>query len=134
MDNSHELLSMSPYGITYKLYFYQMEEITWNDFEKVELRAGTILEAFDFPEARKPAYKVKVDFGEFGIKMSSAQITKHYTKEELIGKQILGVINFPKKQIGKFMSEFLVTGLADANGDIVLTSLDKQVPNGSKLI
>jgi tRNA-binding protein len=125
---------MSPYGITYKLYFYQMEEITWNDFEKVELRAGTILEAFDFPEARKPAYKVKVDFGEFGIKMSSAQITKHYTKEELIGKQILGVINFPKKQIGKFMSEFLVTGLADANGDIVLTSLDKQVPNGSKLI
>lgn len=111
-----------------------MEEITWNDFEKVELRAGTILEVYDFLEARKPAYKVKVDFGEFGIKMSSAQITKHYTKEELVGKQIVGVINFPKKQIGKFMSEFLVTGLADANGDIVLTSLDKKVPNGSKII
>lgn len=117
-----------------KYYFYQMEEITWNDFEKVELRVGTILEAFDFPEARKPAYKVRVDFGELGIKMSSAQITKHYTKEELIGKQIAGVVNFPKKQIGKFMSEFLVTGFADENGDIVLSSVDKKVPNGSKLI
>ncbi|MFA6276669.1 MAG: tRNA-binding protein [Pedobacter sp.] len=111
-----------------------MEEITWSDFEKVELRAGTVLEVSDYPEARKPAYKVKVDFGEFGIRMSSAQITKHYTKDELVGKQIIGVINFPKKQIGKFMSEFLVTGFADANGDIVLTSLDKKVPNGSKLI
>jgi len=110
------------------------EEITWNDFEKVVLSAGTILEVFDFPEARKPAYKVKVDFGEFGIKMSSAQITKHYTKEELIGKQIVGVINFPKKQIGKFMSEFLVTGFADQNGDIVLSTIDKKVPNGGKLI
>ncbi|RZK41515.1 MAG: tRNA-binding protein [Pedobacter sp.] len=111
-----------------------MEEITWSDFEKVEIRVGTILEVFEFPEARKPAYKVKVDFGEYGIKMSSAQITSHYQKEELIGKQILGVINFPKKQIGKFMSEFLVTGLADENGDIVLSSVDKKVPNGSKLI
>lgn len=111
-----------------------MEEITWSDFEKVELIAGTILEVFEFPEAKKPAYKVKVDFGEFGIKMSSAQITKHYTKEELLGKQIVGVINFPKKQIGKFMSEFLVTGFADENGDIVLSSIDKKVPNGSKLI
>lgn len=111
-----------------------MEEITWNDFEKVELRVGTILDAFDFPEARKPAFKVKVDFGEFGTKMSSAQITKNYTKEELIGKQIVGVINFPKKQIGKFMSEFLVTGFADKNGDIVLSSVDKKVPNGSRLI
>jgi len=111
-----------------------MEEIIWNDFEKVELRAGTILEVLDYPEARKPAYKVKVNFGELGIKMSSAQITKHYTKEELIGKQIVGVVNFPKKQIGKFMSEFLVTGFADEKGDIVLTILDKQVPNGSKMI
>lgn len=111
-----------------------MEEITWNNFEAVELRAGTILEAFDFPEARNPAYKVKVDFGPFGIKMSSAQITKHYTKEALIGKQIVGVINFPKKQIGKFMSEFLVTGFADESGDIVLTAIDQKVPNGSKLI
>lgn len=111
-----------------------MEEITWHHFEKVELRAGTILEVFDFPEARKPAYKLRVDFGEFGIKMSSAQITKHYTKEELIGRQIVGVINFAKKQIGKFMSEFLVTGFADENGDIVLSSIDKKVPNGSKLL
>ena len=111
-----------------------MEPITWHDFEKVELRAGTILEAANFPEARKPAYKVKVDFGEYGIKWSSAQITKHYTKEELVGKQIMGVINFPKKQIANFMSEFLVTGFADENGDIVLTAIDKLVPNGSKLI
>jgi len=111
-----------------------MEEISWNDFEKVELRVGTIIEAFEYPEARKPAYKVKVDFGEFGIKMSSAQITKHYALQDLIGRQIIGVINFPKKQIGKFMSEFLVTGFADENGDIVLSSVEKKVPNGSKLI
>jgi len=109
-------------------------EISWNDFEKVELRVGTILEVEDFPEARKPAYKVKVDFGEFGVRWSSAQITKHYTKEELAGRQIVGVINFPKKQIANFMSEFLVTGFADKNGDIVLTAVDKPVPNGSKLI
>ncbi|MBD1364687.1 tRNA-binding protein [Mucilaginibacter sp. ZT4R22] len=111
-----------------------METINWNDFEKVELRAGTILEVFDFPEARKPAYKLKVDFGPLGIKQSSAQITKHYTKEELPGRQIMGVVNFPKKQIGKFMSEFLVTGFADDNGDIVLAAIDKPVPNGSKLV
>ncbi|MDB5115436.1 MAG: tRNA-binding protein [Mucilaginibacter sp.] len=111
-----------------------MQTINWNDFVQVELRVGTILEAADFPEARKPAYKVRVDFGEFGIKQSSAQITKHYTKEQLIGRQIVGVINFPKKQIANFMSEFLLTGFADENGDIVLTSVDKQVPNGSKLV
>lgn len=111
-----------------------MEEINWNDFEKVELRAGTILEVFDYPEARKAAYKVKVDFGHLGVKMSSAQITKLYTKEELIGRQIVGVVNFPKKQIGKFMSEFLITGFADENGDIVLTTLNGKVPNGRKMI
>jgi len=109
-------------------------EITWADFEKVELRVGTILEVSDFPEARKPAYKVRVDFGEFGVRWSSAQITKHYTKDELVGRQIVGVINFPKKQIANFMSEFLVTGFADENGDIVLTAIDKKVPNGSKLV
>ncbi|MES2274464.1 MAG: tRNA-binding protein [Bacteroidota bacterium] len=109
-------------------------DITWHDFEKVELRAGTVLEVLDFPEARKPAYKLQVDFGEFGIRWSSAQVTKHYTKEELIGRQIVGVVNFPKKQIANFMSEFLVTGFADANGDIVLSAIDKPVPNGSKLI
>ncbi len=111
-----------------------METITWPDFEKVELRAGTIIEVADFPEARKPAYKIKVDFGTFGIKWSSAQITKHYTKGELTGRQILGVINFPEKQVANFMSQFLVTGFADANGDIVLAAIDKPVPNGSKLI
>lgn len=111
-----------------------MKEITWAEFEQVELRAGTILEVFDFPEARRPAYKLKVDFGEFGIKMSSAQITRHYTKEALVGQQIIGVINFPKKQIGKFMSEFLVTGFADSDGDIVLSTVQAKVPNGSKMI
>lgn len=111
-----------------------MEEISWGDFEKVELRVGTIIEAFEYPEARKPAYKVKVDFGEMGIKMSSAQITKHYSLQDLVGRQIIGVVNFPKKQIGKFMSEFLVTGFADENGDIVLSTVERKVPNGSKLI
>jgi tRNA-binding protein len=111
-----------------------METIAWNDFEKIELRAGTIIEVADFPQARKPAYKVKVDFGPFGIKWSSAQITKHYTKDELTGRQILAVINFPEKQVANFMSQFLVTGFADANGDIVLAAMDKPVPNGSKLI
>ena len=111
-----------------------METITWHDFEKVELRVGTILEAADFPEARKPAYKVKVDFGPYGVKCSSAQITKLYTKDQMIGRQIVGVINFPKKQIATFMSEFLITGFADENGDIVLTSIEQKVLNGSKLI
>jgi len=111
-----------------------MQTITWTDFEKVELRAGTILQVLAFPEARKPAYKLQVDFGEFGLKWSSAQITKHYQPEDLLGRQIIGVINFPPKQIGKFMSEFLVTGFADENGDIVLASLERTVPNGQKLI
>lgn len=111
-----------------------MEHITWEDFEKVELRVGTILEVLDFPEARRPAYKIKADFGEFGVKQSSAQITRHYAKEELIGRQIIGVLNFPKKQIAKFMSEFLVTGFADENGDIVLAAVERPVPNGAKLI
>jgi tRNA-binding protein len=120
--------------LSLKTFNGTMQTINRNDFEQVELRVGTILEAADFPEARKPAYKVRVDFGEFGIKQSSAQITKHYTKEQLIGRQIVGVINFPNKQIANFMSEFLLTGFADENGDIVLTSVDKQVPNGSKLL
>jgi tRNA-binding protein len=111
-----------------------MGQISWTDFEKVELRAGTILEVQDFPEAKKPAYKIRVDFGEFGIKWSSAQITQLYKKEELPGRQIIGVLNFPKKQVGKFMSEVLITGFADENGDIVLAGVDKKVPNGQKLI
>ena len=111
-----------------------MEEIKWSDFEKVALKVGTILEVLDFPEARKPAFKIKVDFGEFGQKWSSAQITKHYSKDDLIGKQIIGVINFPKKQIANFISEFLVTGFADQNGDVILATVERQVPNGSSLI
>lgn len=111
-----------------------MEEIKWSDFEKVALKVGTVLEVLDFPEARKPAYKLKVDFGDFGQKWSSAQITKHYSKEDLIGRQVIGVINFPKKQIANFISEFLVTGFADQNGDIVLAAVEQKVPNGSSLI
>jgi tRNA-binding protein len=111
-----------------------MEEIQWSDFEKVALKVGTVLEVLDFPEARKPAFKVKVDFGEFGQKWTSAQITKHYSKEELIGKQIIGVINFPKKQIANFISEFLLTGFTDQHGDIVLAAVERKVPNGSSLL
>ena len=111
-----------------------MEEITWADFEKVELRAGTILEVLDFPEAKKPAYKVKVDFGEFGTRWSSAQITKNYSKNELTGRQIIAVLNFPNKQIANFISEFLVTGFSDHEGNIVLASVESQVPNGTSLI
>ncbi len=111
-----------------------MEQIQWSDFEKVALRVGTIIEAHDFPEARKPAYKIKADFGDFGVKWSSAQITRHYTKSELIGRQIIGVLNFPKKQIANFYSEFLITGFADQDGHIVLASVERKVPNGSALI
>jgi tRNA-binding protein len=111
-----------------------MEDIKWSDFERVALKVGTVLEVLDFPEARKPAFKIKVDFGEFGQKWSSAQITKHYSKGDLIGRQIIGVINFPKKQIANFNSEFLLTGFADQHGDIILAAVERQVPNGSSLI
>ncbi|GAA4187183.1 tRNA-binding protein [Sphingobacterium ginsenosidimutans] len=110
------------------------DTISWADFEKLDLRVGTILEVQDFPKAKKPAYQLKLDFGsEIGILQSSAQITVHYSKEELIGKQVVAVVNFPKKQIANFFSECLVTGFADANGDIILTSVDRKLPNGSKL-
>jgi tRNA-binding protein len=111
-----------------------METISWADFEKVELRAGTIVAAEAFPEARKPAYKLSVDFGpEIGVRKSSAQITVRYRAEELVGKQVLGVVNFPAKQIGPFVSECLTTGFADETGAIVLISPDVPVPNGAKL-
>ena len=110
------------------------ELLQWQDFEKVEMRIGTILNVEDFPEARKPAYQITVDFGiEIGIKKSSAQITKRYTKEELIGKQIIAVVNFPKKQIGKFMSECLVLGSVGTENDIVLLTSDIKVENGLRI-
>ena len=108
--------------------------ITWNDFTRVELRAGTIIKVEDFPEARKPAYKIFVDFGpQLGVKKSSAQVTKLYTKEELVGKQIIGVTNFPPKQVGPLMSEFLVTGFVLEDGEVVLSTTDKNIPNGTRL-
>jgi tRNA-binding protein len=112
-----------------------MQTITWADFEKVAMHVGTIVQVEDFPEAKKPAYKIWVDFGkEIGIKKTSAQVTFHYTKQSLIGKQIIGVVNFEPKQIANFTSEFLLTGLADENGNIIITSVDKPTPNGSRLI
>jgi tRNA-binding protein len=111
-----------------------MPTITWNDFEQVDLRVGTILEVFDFPEARKPAWKLRVDFGaEIGIRMSSAQITALYTKADLVGRQVIAVVNFPPKQIGPFCSEVLVTGFPDEAGRIVLVGPERPVPNGGKL-
>jgi tRNA-binding protein len=111
-----------------------MEKISWQDFEKVELRVGTVVEVADFPEARKPAYKVKVDFGpEVGIKQSSAQITKLYDKEELLGRQVVGVVNFPVKQIGPMRSEFLLTGFYREDGAVVIAVPERPVPNGAKL-
>jgi len=110
-----------------------MVPITWNDFEKIEMRVGTIIEANDFPEARKPAYQLTIDFGvEIGIKKSSAQITKRYSTEKLIGKQVIAVMNFPKKQIGKFMSECLVLGSINED-EVVLLSSDLVVENGLRI-
>lgn len=112
-----------------------MEEINWGDFEKVELRVGTIIEVSEFPEARRPAWKLTIDFGaEIGIKKSSAQITVLYSRADLMDKQVVAVVNFPRKQIGPFMSECLVTGFNNSDGAIVLISPDVKVPNGQKLI
>jgi tRNA-binding protein len=111
-----------------------MDTIAWPDFERVELRVGTILAVDDFPEARKPAWKLTVDFGECGLRRASAQITTHYRKEDLLGRQVIGVLNFPPKQIGPFRSEVLVTGFADESGAIVLAIPERRVPNGAKLV
>jgi tRNA-binding protein len=108
-------------------------QISWQDFETVETRVGTIIEVQEFPEARKPAYKLKVDFGEFGIKKSSAQITAIYTATDLVDKQVIAVTNFPPKQIGSFMSECLVTGFVQQDGSVVLAVPDKPVNNGLRL-
>lgn len=110
-----------------------METISWNDFEKVDIRVGTIIEVKEFPKARKPAYKLTIDFGELGIKQSSAQITKFYSMQELTGLQIIAVVNFPPKQIANFFSECLVLGVYDENKDVVLLEPKHSVSNGLKI-
>jgi tRNA-binding protein len=111
-----------------------METIGWHDFEKVEIRVGTVVAVESFPEARKPAYKLTVDFGpEIGLKRSSVQITAHYQPEELNGRQVVGVVNFPAKRIGPFQSECLITGFYREDGSVILAVPDKPVPNGAKL-
>jgi tRNA-binding protein len=108
--------------------------ISFEDFLKVDVRIGTIVEAGEFPEARRPAYKLRVDFGpEIGERKASAQLTRHYTPAELVGRQVAAVVNFPPRQIGKFMSEVLVLGMPDAEGEVVLIGVDKPVPNGGRL-
>lgn len=109
-----------------------MDEIGWSDFTKVEMRVGTILSATIFAEAKKPAYVLEVDFGEYGVKKTSAQVTRLYKPEELKGKQVVGVLNFPKKQIANMMSEFLILGAVDAE-DVTLLSVDKPVKNGLRI-
>jgi tRNA-binding protein len=108
--------------------------ISFDDFMKVDIRVGTIIEAEPYPEARKPAFKLRIDFGrEIGIKKTSAQITKHYRIEDLPGRQVLGVVNFPPRQIGKFMSEVLTLGVPDADGEVVLLQPGHGVPNGGRM-
>ena len=109
-------------------------DLTWNEFERIDMRVGTIVEINDFPEARKPAYQLTIDFGtETGIRKSSAQITKRYSKEDLLNRQIVAVVNFPKKQIGKFMSECLVLGAVGQEEDVILLAPDFKIENGLRI-
>ena len=109
-------------------------DLTWDEFERTDMRVGTIIEVNDFPEARKPAYQLTIDFGdEIGIRKSSAQITKRYQKEDLVNRQIVAVVNFPRKQIGKFMSECLVLGAVGEEGDVILLAPDFKIQNGLRI-
>lgn len=113
----------------------EMQTISWNDFEKIELRVGKVVAAAPFPEARKPAYVLQIDFGEeIGMRKSSAQVTALYRPEDLVGRLVVAVVNFPRKQIGPLMSECLVTGFHDANGEVALCVPDRDVPLGTRLL
>lgn len=107
--------------------------INWEDFEKIDIRSGTILEVSDFPKAKKPSYQLRIDFGALGIKQSSAQVTDHYTKEQLTGRQVVAVVNFPPKQIANFFSECLVLGVYDENNQVILLQPGKAVSNGQRI-
>lgn len=107
--------------------------ISWDDFEKVDIRVGTIIEVSDFPKARKPAYKLKIDFGDLGMKQSSAQITELYLKEDLLNRQVIAVVNFPPKQIADFMSECLVMGVIDGNNPVILLQPSHKAKNGLRI-
>ena len=109
------------------------KQITYEDFDKVEIKVGRIIEVQDFPEARKPSYRLKIDFGELGVKKSSAQITKLYKKEELLGRQVIAVVNFPEKQIANFISEVLTLGVPDRDGNIVLLKPERDVDLGARM-